>query len=271
MVIEQGWAIQEPLQDKDEEMTEATPLDISGTLGTDFVLLPTAEMRYTYQDPALSTDQLHDWSDTATYANTVGPRQTMDVNKGKMRHKPEAAEATPNLQSPIDVRAWDSQMTFRLRQQLSGPWIRIPTESRKRWPVAFASDPAALEAQIGVVVTKDVERFDLICDWEGTSTHGASLPTCFDPEHIYDVQTATTDWMDSAMDHGLVIHYFLISTMQCMCGFQNSRAMSPSYYAIFLRAWESLHLKDTCTGNIIARRCARLSSSTKHLNWTFAL
>jgi hypothetical protein len=80
-------------------------------------------------------------------------------------------------------------MTFRLRKQLSGPWIRIPTETQRRWPVAFASDPDALEAQIGVVVTKDVKRFEIICDWEGTSTQGASPSTVYDPEQIYDAQT----------------------------------------------------------------------------------
>ena len=35
----------------------ATPLDISGLLGTDFVLLPTTEMRHTYQHPALMWHQ----------------------------------------------------------------------------------------------------------------------------------------------------------------------------------------------------------------------
>ena len=66
MVIEQGWAIQEPEEDEDEEMKVATPLDISGSFGNDFVLLPTTEMRHTYQNIAVGTDQLHAWSDTAT-------------------------------------------------------------------------------------------------------------------------------------------------------------------------------------------------------------
>jgi hypothetical protein len=195
MVTEQGWTI----QDTDEEYEEykvATPLDISGLLGNDFVLLPTTEMRRTYQDPALSTDQLHAWSDTERYANTIGPRLVVEATKGKKRRKPEAIEMIPNIQSPTDARAWSSQMTFRLRKQLSGPWIRIPTETQRRWPVAFASDPDALEAQIGVVVTKDVKRFEIICDWEGTSTQGASPSTVYDPEQIYDAHTAMSFRLD---------------------------------------------------------------------------
>ena len=66
MVIEQGWTIHVSVADEDEEIEVANPLDISGQLGTDFVLLPTTEMRHTYKDPAMSTDQLHAWSDTAT-------------------------------------------------------------------------------------------------------------------------------------------------------------------------------------------------------------
>ena len=58
MVIDHSWVIQDPVEDEDEEMTAATPLDISGSLGTDFELLPTAEMRHTYQHPVLSTDQV---------------------------------------------------------------------------------------------------------------------------------------------------------------------------------------------------------------------
>ena len=96
----------------------------------------------------MSTDQLHAWSDTATYANTVGPRQVMEANIGKKRRKPETMKEAPNIQSPTDARARASQMTSRLRKQLIGPWIRIPPETQKRWPVAFASDPGALEAQI---------------------------------------------------------------------------------------------------------------------------
>ena len=196
MVIEQGWTIHDSVADEDEEIEVVNPLDISGQLGTDFVLLPMTEMRHTYQDPDMSTDQLHAWSDTATYANTVGPRQEMEANKGKKRRKPETMKETPNIQSPTDARAWASQMTSRLRKQLIGSWIRIPTETQKKWPVAFASDPDALEAQIGVVVTKDVGRYDIICDWEGTSTQGAAPPLAYDPEQIYDVQTTTSLRLD---------------------------------------------------------------------------
>jgi hypothetical protein len=64
MVMEQGWTIQETVEDEDEESKVAIPLDISGLLGTDFALLPMTEMRHTYQDPTLSIDQLHAWSDT---------------------------------------------------------------------------------------------------------------------------------------------------------------------------------------------------------------
>jgi hypothetical protein len=50
-------------------------------------------------------------------------------------------------------------MTFRRRRPLSGPWIRIPTEPQRVWPVAFATDKAALEAEIRVVMTRSVSRF----------------------------------------------------------------------------------------------------------------
>ena len=83
MVIEQGWTIQETVEDEVEESKVVTPLDISGLLGIDFVFLPKTEMRHTYQDPALSTDQLHAWSDTEMYANTNGPRQAVEATKGK--------------------------------------------------------------------------------------------------------------------------------------------------------------------------------------------
>ena len=83
MVIEQGWTIQNAAEDEDEETELANPLDISGQLGTDFVLLPITEMRHTYKDPDVSTEQRHAWNDTATYANTAGPRQVMEANKGK--------------------------------------------------------------------------------------------------------------------------------------------------------------------------------------------
>ena len=47
IVIEHIWAIQEPLEDEDEDTMASTPLDISDTLISDFVLLPHAETRYT--------------------------------------------------------------------------------------------------------------------------------------------------------------------------------------------------------------------------------
>jgi hypothetical protein len=87
-------------------------------------------------------------------------------------------------------------MTFRRRRPLSGPWIRIPTESQRVWPVAFATDEEALEAKIGVVVTRSVSRFEMICDWEGTSTQATEPPIGYDPERIYDAQTGTTFWLD---------------------------------------------------------------------------
>ena len=130
----------------------------------------------------------------------------MEANKGRKRRKPETMKDTPNIQSPSDARAWARQMTTRLRKQLIGPWIHIPTETQKRWSVAFASDPDALEAQIGVVVTKDVGRYDIICDWEGTSTQGAASLLAYDPEQIYDVQTSMSlpqlwpmDWRHSTI------------------------------------------------------------------------
>jgi hypothetical protein len=83
-------------------------------------------------------------------------------------------------------------MTFRRRRLLLSPWIRIPTESQRFWPVAFATDKEALEAKIGVMVTRSVSRFEIICDWEGTSTQDTEPPTRYDPERLYDAQTGTT-------------------------------------------------------------------------------
>jgi hypothetical protein len=83
-------------------------------------------------------------------------------------------------------------MIFRLRRLLSGPWIRIPVESQQFWPLTFATDKEALEAKIGVVVTRSVSRFEIICDWEGTSTQDTEPPTRYDPERLYDSQTGTT-------------------------------------------------------------------------------
>jgi hypothetical protein len=62
--------------------------------------------------------------------------------------------------------------------------------------VAFATDEEALEAKIGVEVTKSVSRFEIICDWEGTSTQDTDPPTRYDPERIYDAQTGTTFRLD---------------------------------------------------------------------------
>ena len=82
-------------------------------------------------------------------------------------------------------------MTFRRRRLLLSPWIRIPTESQRFWPVAFATDKEALEAKIGVVVTRSVPRFEISCDWEGTSTQVTEHPTRYDPERLHDAQTGT--------------------------------------------------------------------------------
>jgi hypothetical protein len=60
--------------------------------------------------------------------------------------------------------------------------------------VAFATDKEALEAKIGVVVTRSVSRFEIICDWEGTSTQATEPP--YDPERIYDAQSGTTFRLD---------------------------------------------------------------------------
>ena len=112
-------------------MEVATPLDITGALGADSVLLPMTETRHTYQDPMMSTDQLHAWSDTTTYANTAEPRQAVEANKGKNRRKPEMTEGTPDIQSPTDARAWSSQMTFRFPNNCQVHGYAFP-RSRKR-------------------------------------------------------------------------------------------------------------------------------------------
>jgi hypothetical protein len=71
MVLEQGWATSDQQEDTKEEEVPTAPLDITHEMGSDFVLLPAAEVRYTYQESALSTEQLHQWSETDKYANTT--------------------------------------------------------------------------------------------------------------------------------------------------------------------------------------------------------
>jgi hypothetical protein len=114
------------------------------------------------------------------------------------------ADDTPTLLSPTDARAWASRMTFRRRRPLSGPWIRIPTDPQRVWPVVFATDKAALEAKIGVVVTRSVSKFEVICGWEGTSTQDTKPSTGYDPEKVYDAQTGIPHFglAGKAMDPG---------------------------------------------------------------------
>jgi hypothetical protein len=130
MVLEQGWATPAQQEDANEEEVLTAPLDISSEMGSDFVILPAAEVRYTYQDLALSTEQLHQWGETDKYANTAGTRVMTEPAKGRKRRKPETTDDTPTLLSPADARAWANRMTFRRRRPLSGPWIRIPMEWR---------------------------------------------------------------------------------------------------------------------------------------------
>ena len=60
----------------------------------------------------------------------------------------------------------------------------------------FATDKEALEAYIGVVVTRSVSWFEIVCDWVGTSTQDTDLPTGYDPERLYDAQTGSTFRLD---------------------------------------------------------------------------
>jgi hypothetical protein len=90
-------------------------------MGSDFVPLPEAEVRYTYQDLALSTKQLHQWRETDKYANTADTRAVTETAKGRKRRKPETVDDAPTLLSPTDARAWACRMTFRQRRPLSGP------------------------------------------------------------------------------------------------------------------------------------------------------
>jgi hypothetical protein len=68
-------------------------------MGSDIVLLPKAEVHYTYQDLVLSTSQLHQWSETA---NTADTRAMTEPDKGRKRRKPETTDDTPTLLSPTD-------------------------------------------------------------------------------------------------------------------------------------------------------------------------
>ena len=58
-VLEQGCVTPARQEDANEEEVTTAPLDISSEIESDFVLLPEAEVRYTYQDLALSTEQVH--------------------------------------------------------------------------------------------------------------------------------------------------------------------------------------------------------------------
>ena len=83
MVLEQGWATPTLQEDEKEDELPTATLDITSEIGSDFELLPEAEVRYTYQDLAFSTEQLHQWSDTDNYANTAGAREIQKPAKGK--------------------------------------------------------------------------------------------------------------------------------------------------------------------------------------------
>ena len=85
-----------------DEIT-AAPLDTSSEIGSDFILLPEAEVRYTYQDLALSTEQLHQWGETDKYANTAGTRAMTEPAKGRKRRTPVTTDDTPTLLSPTDA------------------------------------------------------------------------------------------------------------------------------------------------------------------------
>jgi hypothetical protein len=190
LVLDQGWAVQVAQEEEEEEQTIAAPTDITESLGNDFVLLPVSEIRYTYQNPSMSIEQLHDWPDKVTYADTAGSITLQATAKGRKRNR--GKQDTPMIQSPTDARRWAGLMTGRLRRVLRGPWIRIPTASQRHWPVAFATDQYSLEAGIGVVLTKAVKCYEVICDWEGKSTIGTPSPKCYDPEIIYDHETGVT-------------------------------------------------------------------------------
>ena len=60
----------------------------------------------------------------------------------------------------------------------------------------FSTDKEALEAYIGVVVTRSVSRVEIVCDWVGTSTQDTDLPTGYDPERLYNAQTGSTFRLD---------------------------------------------------------------------------
>ena len=130
MVLEQGWATPTLQEDEEENELPTATLDITSEIGSDIEPLPEAEVRYTYQDLALSTEQLHQWSNTDNYANTAGARAIQEPAKGKKRRQPEATKDYPTILSPTDVRAWASRMTFRRRRPLPGLWIHIPTETQ---------------------------------------------------------------------------------------------------------------------------------------------
>ena len=115
--------------------------------------------------------------------------------------------------------------------------------------MAFGTDKE-LEAYIGVVVTRSVSRFEIVCVWVGTSTQDTDLPTGYDPERLYDAQTGSTfrldglsygPWVDDPLqlDSYNAVH---VSLRQA-CG------MLESCCAIFLQEWRSLHRKDIFTGN----------------------
>ena len=84
-VLEQGCVTSARQKDVNEEEVTTAPLDISSEIESDFVLLPEAEVRYTYQDLALSTEQVLQWGETDKYANTAGTRVMTEPDKGRKR------------------------------------------------------------------------------------------------------------------------------------------------------------------------------------------
>jgi hypothetical protein len=95
MVLGKGWATPAQQEDANKGEVPTAPLDISNEIGSDFVILPEAEVGYTYQDLALNTEQLHQWGEMDKYANTAGTRAMTEPAKGRNRRKPETTDDIP--------------------------------------------------------------------------------------------------------------------------------------------------------------------------------
>jgi hypothetical protein len=57
--------------------------------------------------------------------------------------------------------------------------------------VAFAIDPAANEASVGIVLTKAARRYEVVCDWQEDIQVNTFRPDRYAPDCVNDLNTGT--------------------------------------------------------------------------------